>query len=490
MLMSAARCAEPEGLPVRDGGGESGQGRAGDEGVHGAKCGWKVKKQARGSGGVCGHARVGLMMLWAVAVWLVLPAVAARGVTIRVPQDQPTITAALTIARGGDVIQLAPGVYTEAVYFTGYCVTLRGTRTDTEQTVMRTIPDAGGNATAVIRGGSNPYSSNERVNEVTVEGIDFIPTPSTINSQAVLSETGNLRLVDCRIVGHRNTRQYSAPLLVKTNGSLTLEKCEFLGNVVRYNAVVSHIVNSPISTSDLRIIGCRFEGNVAMDGSSGWVVAAGSPHVLISGSLIVRNGKPNAAMYVGQFGTRGARIVNSTIADNLCGANSLIRYNHTSSSEELSSITNSIIWNNQTTSFQGLIAAHGGTYPGVTYSVMQGGYAGLHNLAVDPRFVDPIAGDYRLRAESPCIDAGNNMAIEIGDAMDFGGSPRFADVLNVPDNGVPSPAFPRAVVDFGPYEFVAPETCAADANHSGSVTADDLFIFLDQWFAQMGAGCP
>jgi hypothetical protein len=42
----------------------------------------------------------------------------------------------------------------------------------------------------------------------------------------------------------------------------------------------------------------------------------------------------------------------------------------------------------------------------VTYSDVQGGYAGTADLNLDPLFVNAAAGDYHLGPLSPCIDAG------------------------------------------------------------------------------------
>ncbi|MGA2230388.1 MAG: right-handed parallel beta-helix repeat-containing protein, partial [Tepidisphaeraceae bacterium] len=44
---------------------------------------------------------------------------------------------------------------------------------------------------------------------------------------------------------------------------------------------------------------------------------------------------------------------------------------------------------------------------GVTYSDVQGGYAGAGNINADPKFADPAAGEYELTAGSPAIGAGS-----------------------------------------------------------------------------------
>ena len=43
----------------------------------------------------------------------------------------------------------------------------------------------------------------------------------------------------------------------------------------------------------------------------------------------------------------------------------------------------------------------------------------------DPHFVDVAGGDFRLAADSPCIDAGDNACVV--DAVDLGGNARIVN---------------------------------------------------------------
>lgn len=102
------------------------------------------------------------------------------------------------------------------------------------------------------------------------------------------------------------------------------------------------------------------------------------------------------------------------------------------------------------------------TAPVVTYSDVQGGWPGEGNIDADPLFVEPgywdangtpddasddfwVDGDYRLRAGSPCIDAGT----DVGVYEDIEGNVRPFDFPGVDNNGE-LPDF-----DMGAYEAIA-----------------------------------
>jgi hypothetical protein len=66
---------------------------------------------------------------------------------------------------------------------------------------------------------------------------------------------------------------------------------------------------------------------------------------------------------------------------------------------------------------------------------------GVGNISADPLFVNAAAGDFRLRPDSPCIDAGTNGLALL--ATDIQGLPR---VMDGNDDGI-------VTVDMGAYEF-------------------------------------
>ncbi|MEW6097357.1 MAG: right-handed parallel beta-helix repeat-containing protein [bacterium] len=92
-------------------------------------------------------------------------------------------------------------------------------------------------------------------------------------------------------------------------------------------------------------------------------------------------------------------------------------------------VVNSILWGDTPHE----IYLSGGSI-NITYSDIQGGYAGEGNIAANPQFVG--GGDYHLQAYSPCIDVGSNTAVPAWLTTDKDGNPRIV-----------------RTVDMGAYEF-------------------------------------
>lgn len=125
------------------------------------------------------------------------------------------------------------------------------------------------------------------------------------------------------------------------------------------------------------------------------------------------------------------------------------------------------LWNNDTSTAN------------IYYSDVNAGWPGTGNINADPLFMG--TDDFRLQANSPCIDAGSNNLVpaditDIDDdgntaepiPFDIAGHPRIADGNG---DGV-------AVVDMGAYE-----RCGLKTDFNGDCTVDfaDFAIMAQEW---------
>ncbi|MEZ6243272.1 MAG: GC-type dockerin domain-anchored protein [Phycisphaerales bacterium] len=100
----------------------------------------------------------------------------------------------------------------------------------------------------------------------------------------------------------------------------------------------------------------------------------------------------------------------------------------------------------------------------------------------DPMFADAPAGDYRITAGSPAIDAGDSFNVtSLGMTVDLDGNARIVDDPDAPNLALYEP------IDMGAYEFTMQPDCAADlAEPLGTLDFSDVLAFLTA-FGSMGA---
>ncbi|MBT3294608.1 MAG: hypothetical protein HN919_17205 [Verrucomicrobia bacterium] len=206
-------------------------------------------------------------------------------------------------------------------------------------------------------------------------------------------------------------------------GAPDIRRCEFADN----SAAAGGVVYS--SRADLDVDRCWFTGNEAQSGGALYSVYSGVSRVRSS----VFTG--NTAEYGGVLWSSDppVQFVNCTFAHNLTSLGAGVLEHATVAS--LGAI-NCIAWTNMPTSF-----AHAGH--AISYSVVEGGYAGTGNLDVNPRL---IPGSLRLPSDSPCIDAGTAV-----DAPDL-------DVDNEARWDAPAQSNTVSTVDIGADEFVDTDT--------------------------------
>jgi hypothetical protein len=239
-------------------------------------------------------------------------------------------------------------------------------------------------------------------------------------------------------VGHSGGGMYNW-----SSGSPVILNCAFEGNSAGHSGggMANRDFGSPTVTD------CAFHGNLAATGGGmhTWHLEmlevtnctfVGNEALAYGGGMDNYNASfaiTNSTFQANSAGTGGGgmingdctvSLVNCTFYGNSAREGAGGMSNGSYSSVE---IKNCIIWGG---SPQEIIGS--GTV--VTYSNVQGGFEGEGNIDADPLFAGAVGGDLRLRADSPCIDAGTAT-----------GAPDY-DLF-----GIPRPQ--GAGVDMGAYEF-------------------------------------
>jgi hypothetical protein len=274
----------------------------------------------------------------------------------------------------------------------------------------------------------------------------FVANSAGSNGGGMYARGGSPTVTDCRFVGNRSG--FGGALKIEL-GSMTVEHCLFRGNFALEGGAFQ------ISDADAILVGCAFVENEAE----------------VAGAIGVEGG--NASITCCTFAANFAETL---------GALSVVIADV--------AMTNTIVWGSTSLDdaqigvslFAGLTVA---------YCDVEGGADAIPvddtssltwldgNVDADPLYVDPEASDYRLSAESPCLDAADNTAIPPEAVRDLDGSPRFIDDPTAPDTGLGD----CPIADMGAYERQdgAPDCCPADIDGSGEVDTGDLLAVLAAW---------
>jgi hypothetical protein len=233
-----------------------------------------------------------------------------------------------------------------------------------------------------------------------------------INSHPVISSCRFINNVCFEEGGGMGNRKNSNPLITD---------CIFVGNTAAGGGGIDSQVGKATPTGVPIVINCIFTSNSAIEGGG------------------IRNNDPNLSA------------TNCTFSSNIgSGMNNR---------DCTPTVTNCILWANTGGSFDGY-----GT-PIVTFSNVEGGYVGTGNINTDPLFVDPNGPDgiigteddnLRLSPDSPCIDAGDNTAVQ-ADSIDLDNDGNTVEPIPYDHNGrdrfVDGDCNGVDIIDMGAYEF-------------------------------------
>lgn len=386
----------------------------------------------------------------------------ASGICAAPDGPKQQISAAMAVASDGDEIVVGPGTYLP-IEFNGVPLTVRSTDPLDPGVVAGTIIDATGISfeSCIFVGSGN--GADTIIEGFTLTGGSGRVIGSLRAGGGVFLFGGSSPTVrDCVIID--NVANEGGGLYID-GGSPTIERCDIEGN----GAVDGGGAKS--LNSDATFVDCRFEANWATFDGGGLAANGAGDTPMFTGCRFIGNNALNdhgGAARCGGDGLRtfvncafidneasgsGGAIISTSGADvrffncsfsgNVAGANQgAVRISSASSAF----MRNCVAWGN------GPDPVDGPGSRSVQYCNIQGGgFSGDGNIVANPLFVDPVAGDLRLQAGSPCIDAANNGAVPLGVTADLDGEPRFTDDLCVIDTGLGA----APIVDMGAFERIA-----------------------------------
>ena len=207
-----------------------------------------------------------------------------------------------------------------------------------------------------------------------------------------------------------------------SDSSPTITDCTISGNSAGYGGGIKCYISSPM------IANCTISGNSA--GSHGGGIFSEDSTPLITNCIISENSADDEGGGIICNYSSFPTITNCLITANLstwgggiCSDDSSPTVLHCTITANISSwgggfycsssfptITNCILWDDSA-SYGSEIYLSPDSTAYVTYSDVQGGWAGTGNIDLDPLFVG--AGDHHLTPASPCIDAATDAGVYI-----------------------------------------------------------------------------
>lgn len=374
------------------------------------------------------------------------------------PADYATIQAAVNAVVDTDVIVIQPGIYTGTgnrdIDFLGKAITVRSTNPQHPAIVADTVIDSQGSSSEWHR--AFRFHTNEDPNSI-IDGLTltggYIDYGGAINCEENTGPT----IRNCIIRGNTATEEGGG--IDCTTSEAVIINCLIEDNVSDYYAGGINCCEG----SDLTIIGCTIRNNSALNDGGGIQFCVSSGQVI---NCSISN---NVGYEGGGIWVRGTvHISNCTIVNNTATRSSP-RGGALALDHDTATVTNCILWDNMPNEVYTWEHT-----PSISYTDIKGGWsgAGSNNIDIDPNFVDPEAGDFRLTSESPCIDVGDNTAA--AEPNDIDGYQRIIDGdCNDID-----------VVDMGAYEFNY--ASLGDFDYQCDVDLEDFTAIATAWQSEEG----
>ena len=389
---------------------------------------------------------------------IVLP---GQAKVIEVPKDYPTIQAAIDSTVDGDTVLVSPGTYVENIDFLGKAITVASTDgpdatvIDGAQngSVVKFVTDEGSDSVLegfTITNGSGTYGDFYGYMAYQGGGIHCDKASPTITSNHIewneVDVGGGIHCKNGSAPHIAGNRICNNTAFMVGGGLAAVSNCAgaITDNVISFN--IAHVSSGGICLTvycSPSVSGNLIEGNFASGPGAGIYCHSRSSPV-IANNYFVENQATEAGGGISCWGTSNPEIVNNTLFQNQAGTygggiccrdssspvitnNTIMENEASTSGGGLGCLSNSFPVVKNTISRENISPVSPEIYgePVVTFSNVEGGWAGTGNIDADPLFVDAAYGDFHLTCDSPCRDAGDNSAVT--EAFDFEGDPRIAD---------------------------------------------------------------
>ncbi len=343
-----------------------------------------------------------------------------------------TIQAAIDAASNADDIVVFPGTYNETIDFSGKDITLRSVDPNHPFIVETTIidcdcpsPAEDQNVVSFISGESNAallagFTIQGAKNQVNTG------TPGSLGGGIRIDASSSPTIKNCiikdnEIITGNADNQDGGGIFVGSNCFPIIQNCKILNNTAgnRGGGIYVQGNSRPEVTNTL-----------IAENTAGATPAASKG---FGGGVYCQGGNPFNGDDSGYVA-----LTNCTIANNVSRTQGAgVDVEQYDDQVNRVDIINCIIYHNTlndlTPSSLNIEPGRDSGFYSVTYSNIEGGFAGTGNINSDPNFVDLAGGDYDLSLSSPCIDAGDNTAISL--LTDINSHDRKFDVSTIADTG-------------------------------------------------------
>ncbi|MBN1154565.1 hypothetical protein JXB12_06535, partial [candidate division KSB1 bacterium] len=370
-------------------------------------------------------------------VLFLLYAIPLQATVHHVPGNYGSIQEAINASAHTDSVLVDPNIYFENINFKGKNIVVASLFLTTRDTTLisQTIIDGSANGPVVtiknhedstamligftIRNGktnygggiyiesSSPFISNCIVRNNAIEGSN--PIGGGIYLRGSRSTVYACEIMFNTATAMDNNNGWGGGISsIQSTGRVTIINCK-----IHHNQVTSCYGGIGLADTEARIIGCEISNNISYSGGSG-------------------------------IGCQDSdlELINCTVTQNgATGRNNPLYF-----IQSAPVIRNCIIWHNKKSDRYASVGGFEST-PEIVYSNIEGGFDTLVVMNLEPMFVDTTAGDFRLRSDSPCIDAGDPDTVGLNlPPYDLCGNIRIKDGDS---NGIP-------VIDMGAYEYASP----------------------------------